>query len=113
MRVKNTKVKFIIPIPINKPDTNGVIYTEDAIKNALNNFRPCLPIVYKEDMDSDEMVIGATGASNIATWDFENQICNVEIDGVIFYSGADIVVNEITEDGKVSDFKIVSVGLST
>lgn len=113
MRVKNTKVKFTIPIPINKPDANGVVYTEDAIKNAINNFRPYLPIVYKEDMESDEMVIGATGASNIATWDFENQVCNVEIDGFIFYSGAEIVVNEITEDGKVSDFKIVSIGLST
>ena len=113
MRVKNTKVKFTIPIPINKPDANGIVYTENAIKDALNNFRPHLPIVYKGDMESDEMVIGATGASNVATWDFENQICNVEIDGVIFYSGAEIVVNEITEDGKVADFEIVSIGLST
>lgn len=111
MRVKNTSVKFTIPIPINKPNANGVVYTADAIKNALNNFRPHLPIVYKEDTDSDEMVIGATGASNIATWDFENQVCNVEIDGVIFYSGAEIIINNI-EDGKITDFEIASIGLT-
>ena len=113
MRVENTKIKLTIPIPIDKPDANGTIYTEEAVENALNNLRKNLPIVYKENAETDEVVIGSTtGNSHIVTWDSDNQICKVTVDGVIFHSGAEIIVNEI-EDGKISDFRIASIGLTT
>lgn len=112
MRVENTKVKLTIPIPVDKPDANGIIYTEEAVENALNNLRKNLPIVYKENAETDEVVIGSTtGNSHIVTWDFDNQICKVTVDGVIFHSGAEIIVNEI-EDDKISDFRITSIGLT-
>lgn len=112
MRVENTKIKLTIPIPVDKPDANGIIYTEEAIENALNNLRKNLPIVYKENAETDEKVIGSTtGDSHIVIWDFDNQICKVTVDGVIFHSGAEIIVNEI-EDGKISDFRITSIGLT-
>ena len=112
MRVENTKVKLTIHIPINKPDCNGIIYTEEAVEKALNNLQKNLPIVYKKDAETDEVVIGTTtGDSHVVTWDPDNQVCKVTIDGVIFYSGAEIIVNEI-EDGKVSDFRIASIGLT-
>lgn len=112
MRVENTKVKLTIPIPIDKPDCNGVVYTKEAIENAVNNFHTNLPIVYK-DNETDEKVIGVTtGASHIVTWDSENQACKITVDGVVFYSGAEILVNEI-EDGKISSFEIVRIGLTT
>lgn len=111
MRVENAKVKLTIPIPVDRPNNNGVIYTKDAIENAVNNFRTNLPIVYGDD-EADKKVIGTTiGNSHIVTWDFENQICKMTVDGVIFYSGADIIVDKIEND-KITDFEIVSIGLS-
>ena len=48
MRIEPMEVKITIPIPIGKPDCNEVIYTEEAIKNALTNPQKYLPILYKE-----------------------------------------------------------------
>lgn len=111
MRVENTKIKLTIPIPIDKPDCNGVVYTEKAIENAINSLRTNLPIVYK-DNEADEKVVGiTTGTSHIVTWDSENRVCKVTIDGIVFYSGAEIIVNEM-EDGKITDFSIASIGLT-
>ena len=111
MRVNDTKVKFTIPIPIDKPDKNGVVYTKEAVENAVNNLRTNLPIVYG-DGEADKKVIGVTtGNSHIVTWDSENQVCKMTVDGVVFYSGAEIIVNEI-ENGKITDFDIISIGLS-
>ena len=107
MRVENTKVKFTISIPIDKPDCNGVVYAKEAVENAVNNLRTNLPIVFK-----DELIGVTAGLSHIVTWDFENQVCKMTVDGVIFYSGAEIFVNEI-KDGKVSSFEIASIGLTT
>ena len=112
MRVENTKVKITIPIPIDKPDANGIIYTEEAVENALNNLLAHLPIVYK-DNECDAKVIGATGTSHIVSLDPENHVCNVTIEGTLFHAGAEIIVNEMTEDGKITDFRIVSIGLTT
>jgi hypothetical protein len=112
MRVENTKVKITIPIPVGKPDCNGVVYTEEAVENALNNLQTNLPIIYKEDAEGYATVIGATtGTSHIVTWDSENQVCKLTVDGVIFHSGVYIMVNEI-EDGKITDFSIASIGLT-
>ena len=111
MRVENTKVKFTIPIPIDKPDCNGCIYTKEAVENAVSDLQTNLPIVYK-DNECDTKVIGVTtGSSHIVTFDSDNQVCKLTVDGIVFYSGAEIFVNEI-EDGKISDFRIASIGLT-
>lgn len=111
MRVENIKVKLTIPIPIDKPDKNGVVYTKEAVENAVNNLHTKLPIVYG-DREIYQGAIGVTtGNSHIVTWDSDNQVCNTTVDGVIFYGGAEIIVNEI-KDNKVTDFEIVSIGLS-
>lgn len=107
------EVKITIPIPIGKSNCNRVIYTEEAIKNALTNLQTNLPILYKENTETDAKVIGTTiDKPYTVIWDYDNQVCKVSIDGIIFYGGCGMVVNEITEDGKISDFKITSVGLT-
>lgn len=111
MRVENTKVKLTIPIPIDKPDKNGVVYTKEAVENAVNNLRTKLPIVYGDGEIYQGAIGVTTGNSHIATWDSENQVCNMTVDGVVFYGGAEIIVNEI-KDNKITDFEIVSIGLS-
>lgn len=111
MRVENTKVKITIPIPIDKPDCNGCVYTKEAVESAVNNLGTNLPIVYG-DNETDAKVIGmTTGSSHIVTFDSDNQVCKMTVDGVVFYSGAEIFVNEI-KDGKISDFRIASIGLT-
>lgn len=110
MRVENSKIKLTIPIPINRPDNNGVTYTKEAIEKATNNLCTNLPVIYK-DNECDEKVIGTTTALSPVAWDPENQVCNMTIDGILFYSGAELVINEI-KDGKVTDFDIVGIGLT-
>ena len=113
MRVENIEAKITISIPIGKPDCNDTIYTEEAIKNALTNFQTNLPILYKENTETEAKVIGTTiNKPYIVIWDYDNQVCKVSIDGIVFYGGCGMVINEITEDGKISDFKITSVGLT-
>lgn len=111
MIVENTNVKLTFSIPIDKPDKNGTIYTKEAISNALNNLQTNLPIIC-EYMENEERIIGiTTGTSHIVTWDFDNQTCNVTIDGVIFQGGIETVLNKI-KGRKIIDFRISGFGLT-
>lgn len=109
MRTDNIKVTITIPIPYNKPDKNGNIYTEEAVEKAVNNLHKNLPIIFRDE--SEEKIIGATtGDSHIATWDFENQVCKVTVDGEVFFGGTECTVD--INDGKITDFTITGIGLS-
>ena len=110
MRTEYIGVKITIPIPYDKPDQNGVIYTKEAVENAVNHLHKNLPIIDRDN--GNEEVIGVTtGDSHIATWDFENQVCKVTIEGAVFYGGTECIINKI-KDGKITDFEIVGIGLS-
>lgn len=113
MRLENSNIKLTLHIPIDKPDANGIVYTEEAVENAINNLQSRLPILFKESKETEEKVIGATGTSHIVSWDPDNQVCKLTIEGIVFYSGADIIVNEMTKDGKITDFRIANIGLTT
>lgn len=109
MRTENIKVKITIPIPYDKPDKNGNIYTKEAVEKAVNNLRKNLPIIFRDE--SEEKVIGATtGDSHIATWDFENQVCKLTADGEVFFGGTECTVD--IKDGIITDFTITGIGLS-
>lgn len=110
MRTEDIKIKITIPIPFDRPDQNGVIYTKEAVENAVNHLHKNLPIINR-DKGNEEVIGVTTGDSHIATWDFENQVCKVTIEGAVFYGGTECIVNEI-KDGKVTDFEIVGIGLS-
>lgn len=109
-----TKVKFTIPISIDNPNENGAIYTKEAVENAINNIHTNIPIIYRdgEERIYDKVVGTTTGNSHIVNWDSENQICKITLDGVLFNSGVETVINKI-EDGKICSFEIVGVGLTT
>ena len=109
MRTENIKVTITIPIPYNKPDKNGNIYTKEAVEKAVNNLHKNLPIIFRDE--SEEKVIGTTtGDSHIATWDFENQVCKLTVDGEVLFGGTECLYE--VEDGKVTDFQIIGIGLS-
>ena len=114
MKDEMMKVKFTMHIPFDRPNKNGTVFTKEAVENAVNNIPINIPIICVDNKSKfGNKVIGTTtGDSHIVTWDFENQVCKMIVDGVVFRSGAEIVVNEI-EDNKISDFRIVSIGLTT
>ena len=58
-----------------------------------------------------QRIVGTTkDDSLIATWDFENQVCKLTVDGEIFFGGIEGIVT--ANNGKIVDFKIVGIGLS-
>ena len=109
MRTDNIKVTMTIPIPYDQPDKNGNIYTKEAVEKAVNNLHKPLPIIFRDE--SEEKVIGTTtDDSHIATWDYENQVCNLTVNGEVFFGGAEGIVT--ANNGKIVDFEIVGFGLS-
>ena len=111
MRTQNSKVKITIDIPFGIPDCNGTIYTKEAVEKCVHTLLKGIPITFADDKN-ERKLIGTTISNNpIMDWDSDNQICKVTLDGVVFYAGADIIVNEM-EDGKITDCEIRSIGLT-
>ena len=109
MRTNNIKVTMTIPIPYDQPDNNGDIYTKEAVEKAVNNLHKYLPIIYRGE--SEEKAIGTiTGDSHIATWDSENQVCKLTVDGEVFFGGTECIAD--IDKGKIVNFDIVGIGLS-
>ena len=109
MRTNNIKVTMTIPIPYDQPDKNGDIYTKEAVEQEVNNLHKYLPIIFRDK--SKEKVIGSTtGDSHIASWDFENQVCKLTVDGEVFFGGTECIAD--IDNGKIVNFEIVGIGLS-
>lgn len=113
MNEEFVKVTIQIPIAVGKPNRNGTVFTKEAVENAVSNIPVNMPIIYRDNKSEyDNKVIGATiGKSHVVTWDSENQVCKMTVDGVVFNSGVDMVVNKI-EDDKITDFRITGIGLT-
>lgn len=112
MKDDMTKVKFTMHIPFDRPNKNGIIFTKEAVENAINNIPTNMPIIYRNNKDEyNEKVIGTTiGNSHIVIWDSENQVCKMTVDGVMFHCNPLITINEI-EGNKITDFRIASIGV--
>lgn len=106
----NIKVKFTIPIIYDRPNDNGVILTEKAVENAVNELRTNLPIVV-----NDKVIGVTTGTSHGTNWDYENQICYLIIDGILYNIGGRyecMVDTDNMSDNVINDFRIVSFGFT-
>ena len=113
MRLENLKVQLSLVIPIGHPDKNGVLYSKEAVEKAVKSFNGKLPIIYRDnDANKEGIVLGNTvGETCSVLWDDEHQVCEVVVNGNLYYGGSECIVNEI-KDGVVTDFRITSVGLS-
>ena len=104
----NIKVKFTIPIIFNRPNGNGVTLTEKAVENAVNELRTNLPIMV------NDKAIGITiGTSHGTNWDYENQICNLIIDGILYNIGGRyecVIDTDNMSNNIINDFRIVGFG---
>ena len=111
MKEEMTKVKLTIPIPFDRQDRNGNVFTKESIESAVNSFRNGIPIVYNSKEGNTKAIGVVNNSPSIVSWDFENQVCTVAVDGTVFCSGAELIVNKI-EDNKITDFEITSIELT-
>lgn len=109
MRTENIKVTITIPIPYDQPDKNGDIYTKEAVEKAVNNLHKHTPIIFRDEFEG-KVIGNMTDDSLITTWDYENQVCKLTVDGEIFFGGTECIAD--IDNGKIVDFEIVGIGLS-
>lgn len=78
--MENTKVKLLVSIPFDKQNKNGSVFSKEAVKKVIGDFKEHMPIIDYRDEWEDTKVIGyVNSAPNIISWDFENKVCTVEI----------------------------------
>lgn len=105
MRTENIKVTFKIPIPVDKPDLNGVIYSKEAIRNAYKNVKD-IPI---EIPCSDGQFLPIGAAQEVELIENENGMYVTGV-GLVWYGGTKESVE--IKDGKVTSFKVNGIGIA-
>ena len=105
MRTENIEVTFKIPIPVDKPDLNGVIYSKEAIRNAYKNVKD-IPIEMPNN-DGEFFPIGAT--QEVELIEDENGMYITGV-GLVWHGGTEESVKMV--DGKVTSFHVCSIGIS-
>lgn len=107
MRAKDIKIRLEIPLPVDKPDDNGVYYDTACWENLVEKHLECLPIVYTGKKET--MLLGQTTGATITP---ESLI----IDGVIHHGGTNesVDVNIDRENGRVivTNMSIECIGFS-
>lgn len=113
MRQKNIKMQIVLRFPFDHPDKNGVVYSKQAVEQAISALQGKLPVLYRDNsMCLDGAVIGHTsGDTPSALWDEDHQICEVFFDANIYYGGTECLVKDI-ENGIITSFEITSLGIS-
>ena len=116
MRTEGIKIKLTMPIQFDKPDLNGVIHSREALNKALQQLENT-PLLFRAIEEDDPIVIGHVADSfQMTDWDNKNGICKLTVDGLIYYGGMGIVVNECHKDENgeivIDDFRISSIGFS-
>ncbi len=105
MRTENIKVTFKIPIPVDKPDLNGVIYSKEAIRNAYKNVKD-VPIEMPNN-DGEFFPIGV--AQEVELIEDKNSMYITGV-GLVWHGGTEESVE--IEDGKVTSFKVNGIGIA-
>lgn len=105
MRTENIKVTFTIPIPVDKPDLNGVIYSKEAIRNAYKNVKD-IPI---EIPCSDGQFLSIGVAQEVELVEDKNGMHIAGV-GLIWHGGTDESVE--IKDGKVTSLKVNGIGIA-
>lgn len=105
MRTENIEVTFKIPIPVDKPDLNGITYSKEAIRNAYKNVKNVsIEMPYS---DGQFLPIGVTQEVELIEDENGMHITGV---GLIWHGGTDESVE--IKDGKVTNFKINGIGIA-
>lgn len=112
-----TKITITFPIRCDRPNRNGTVFTEEAIRNAFARSNPHMPIIVQNGKNCDEefarpdeRIIGLTDPTYYFDWNDKNKVCDVTLTGRLFNMAPDIVINEM-HDGKITDFEIRAVSI--
>lgn len=105
MRAENIEITFKIPIPVDKPDLNGFIYSKEAIRNAYKNVKD-VPIEMPNN-DGEFFPIGV--AQEVELVEDKNGMYIIGV-GRVWYGGTEESV-EIVND-KVTSFHVRGIGIS-
>lgn len=105
MRTENIKVTFKIPIPVDKPDLNGFIYSKKAIRNAYKNVKN-IPIEMPNN-DGEFFPIGV--AQEVELIEDKNGMYITGV-GLVWHGGTEESVE--IKDGKVTSFKVNGIGIA-
>ena len=105
MRTENIKVTFKIPIPVDKPDLNGFIYSKEAIRNAYKNIKN-IPIEIPNN-DGEFLPIGV--AQEVELIEGEDGMY-ITGGGLVWHGGTEESVE--IKDGKVTNFKVNGIGIA-
>lgn len=105
MRTENIEVTFKIPIPVDKPDLNGVIYSKEAIRNAYKNVKD-IPIEIQNN-DGEFFPIGV--AQEVELIEEENDMYITGV-GLVWHGGTEESVE--IKDGKVTSLKVNGIGIA-
>ena len=106
MNTNNIEVKISIPFRLNKPDNNGNIYTENAIKNALKEFKS-VPLILES-----EGTFKCCGVINTLNgYDQTDKEIIAHFNGYIFNGGT--AENIVCDKNKkiVNEFQINQIGI--
>ncbi len=105
MRTENIEVTFKIPIPVDKPDLNGAIYSKEAIRNAYKNVKD-IPIEMPNN-DGEFFTIGV--AQEVELIEDKNGMYITGV-GLVWHGGTEESVE--IKDGKVTSFKVNGIGIA-
>lgn len=105
MRTENIEVTFKIPIPVDKPDLNGFVYSKEAIRNAYKNVKD-IPIKIPNN-DGQFLPIGV--AQEVELVEDENGMHIIGV-GLVWHGGTEENV-EINE-GKIISFDVTGIGVA-
>lgn len=105
MRTENIEVTFKIPIPVDKPDLNDVIYSKEAIRNAYKNVKN-IPI---EIPCNDGRFLPIGVAQEVELIEEENDMYITGV-GLVWYGGTEESVEMVND--KVVGFHVRGVGIA-
>ena len=105
MRTENIEVTFKIPIPVDKLDLNGVIYSKEAIRNAYKNVKN-IPI---EIPCNDGRFFPIGVAQEVELIENKNGMYITGV-GLVWHGGTEESVEMV--DGKVTSFHVSGVGIT-
>lgn len=108
MRLENIEVTFKCRVPVNKPDGNGVVYKQEAIKKAYEDIQDRGSLAIEFPNDKGEFIpVGVIHKLEAIEEDGEMYITGC---GLIYHGGTE--ENSTVENKVVTSFDITGVGVS-
>ncbi len=105
MRSKNIEITMKIPIPIGKPDHNGITYEKQAVIEAYKDVAGKPIVIYKNGKSE---VVGAVIGNALMAED--DEFLYATMHGLLYYGGTEEETK--STDGKVDSMSISAFGLT-